>query len=69
MPQPCCDMVHQCLQSYMYFGKYFFIKLDTKGSNILTMFPTTALENAKLSFFNLQLHLAALTPCLSDQFH
>ena len=35
------------------FGIYLLIVLDTEGSNILTLIPTTVLENVQLSFFNL----------------
>ena len=42
-------MVYQCLQNYMFFGKHLFIEIDIEGSNILTLSPTTALENVELT--------------------
>ena len=48
-------------------NKHLFTVLEIEESNILTLSPTTALENVQLTQF--VLHLAALTPYLSDQFH
>ena len=42
-------MVYQCLQSQMFFGKHLFIVLQIEGSNILTLFPVTALENVQFA--------------------
>ena len=42
-------MVYQYLQSLMFFAKNLLKVLDLEGSNILTLSPTTALENVQLT--------------------
>ena len=48
MPQPSAAW---CISVYKvnFFGEHLFAVLDIEGSNILTIFPTAALENVQFS--------------------